>query len=175
MDWAAVKIDDDHAAALRAFLDGDVETWEDLYSRMTTDEAAAGYMSMIYAGFVVAVRRRFSPTYTTPEIVRWVADLRMTLGDDGEQLNPRVTENLMRDVLGDPDLRSDDGIDDPYAVIPAQCAVLSELAAEVVIDEATLEEFIKDSVDFAEQWVSARQGQTREAAAPESVRRNADA
>ncbi|RKS73724.1 hypothetical protein BZB76_4427 [Actinomadura pelletieri DSM 43383] len=175
MDWAAVEVGDEHAAALRAFVDGDIEAWESLHDRMTTDETAAGYMSMIYARFAVAVRHRFSPTYTTPEIVRWVADMRIALEEDGEQLNPQVTENLIRSVLGDPDLRIGDELEDPYAVIPAECAVLSKLAAELVTSETELEKFIRDSAEFAKQWVAAKQSQAREEATSGSTTRNADA
>lgn len=157
MDWAVVEIGEEHVEALRAYLAGDTEAWHAIQSEMTTDETAAGYMSLIYAAFATAVRRKFSPTYTTPDIVRWVADLRIALGEDGEQLNARVVENLIQDVLGDPASREHEGLNDPYAVVPAECATLSVLVGEAEFDGAGLEEFIADAAEFARDWVATRQ------------------
>ncbi|WP_146877438.1 hypothetical protein [Actinomadura madurae] len=63
---------------LCAFLLEGSEAWAPLQDEIQKgDEIAAGYMSLLYGAFNVALRRRFGPTYTIGEIVRYVADLRI--------------------------------------------------------------------------------------------------
>ena len=161
MDWSRVDLRDEHVEALHSYLSGDTEAWKALNDRITCDEIAASYMSLIYGAFVAAVRRKFSSSYSLVEVVRYVADLRIRIGADGGGINGRVAENLIRDVVGDPDLRKDPDFQDPYSVVPAELAILADLVFEASYDDAGLREFVRDSTRLARGWVAARQAESR--------------
>lgn len=174
IDWAAVEIDDDHVAALRLFLRDGPQTWEQLQKqRMTTDQGAAAYMQMFHAAFAVAVQRRFAPTHTIHDIVRYTANLRIELkGHGDDDFNPRLAENAIRGALGDPTLRSHDSVEvienvkDLEHLVVAEMVVLFDvLLVEEESNEGAPEEYLQEAVDLARRWVRERQAaQAREKA-----------
>lgn len=167
IDWTAVEIGDRHVAALSLFLRDGPQAWEQLHKQeMTTNQGAAAYMQMFHAAFTVAVRRKFAPTYTIHEIVRYVAKLRIelkNLGDD--DFNPRIAENSIRGALGDPTLKNWDKakiVEDAKEVeqlINAQSVVLFDvlLSEEEESGAGVVEEYVRESVDLAQRWVLERQ------------------
>ncbi|MFG2248612.1 hypothetical protein [Spirillospora sp. NPDC048823] len=166
IDWAAVTIEDDHVAALRLLLQDGPQAWERLQRQeMSTDQGAAAYMQMFHAVFTIAVRRKFAPTYTAHDIVRYTAKLRIELKEHGDDdVNPRIAENAIRGALGDPTLRSDDrveAIEDVQGLeylIAAQMVVLFDvLLAEEESDEGAAEEYVREALDLARRWVRERQ------------------
>ncbi|MFG2085981.1 hypothetical protein [Spirillospora sp. NPDC048824] len=166
IDWAAVKIEDDHVTALRLLLQDGPHAWERMQKQeMSTDQGAAAYMQMFHAAFAVAVRRKFTPTYTIHEIVRYTAKLRIELKEHGDDdFDPRIAENAIRGALGDPTLRSDDrgeaieDVQDLEHLISAQITVLFDvLLTEEESNEGVTEEYVREALDLAQQWVRVRQ------------------
>ena len=100
-----MAVTDDQVAALRTYLSAraDVEAAEAqpqflILSRTgRLDEVGA----LVCGAFAAAARRRFSPTWTSPEIIRFVADFRSSSPEAAEHLSPSAAENQLREVLGD--------------------------------------------------------------------------
>ncbi|TMQ98966.1 hypothetical protein ETD83_18790 [Actinomadura soli] len=156
MDYSAVEIGEENILALRSFLREGPEAWVPLQSELQKDdETAAGYMSLVYGAFNVAVRRRFSPTYTVGDIVRFVADLRMAAGEDADRINTLVAEDMIRRALDAPRPK-DDGGDDVGDVVRAEMYILLYLIAEADLDRAGLEQFIDEATAYTEKWLEAR-------------------
>ena len=100
-----MAVTDDQVAALRTYLSAraDVEATDAqrqflILSRTgRLDEVGA----LVCGAFAAAARRRFSPTWTSPEIIRFVADFRSSSPEAAELLSPSAAENQLREVLGD--------------------------------------------------------------------------
>ncbi|TYB42686.1 hypothetical protein [Actinomadura chibensis] len=164
-NFTNVRIGEQHIWALRSFLLEGPEAWVRLRNEIQADdETAAGYMSLLYGAFCVALHRRFSPACTEGEIVRLVADVRITAGEDADLINAALTEDLIRRVIGAPPLKKD-GVGDVQAVLYAEVFVLMYLVGEAGFDRAGLEQFIEEATAYTEKWLAARRD---EAAAAKS-------
>lgn len=160
MDYSSIDVREENILALRSFLLEGAEAWVPLQDELQKDdETAAGYMTLLYGAFNVAVRRRFSPTYTVGEIVRFVADLRTMAGEDAHLVNTLVAEDLIRRAVGAPPPR-DGGPDDAETVLPAQIFILLHLVAEADFDRAELEQFIEETTAFTQQWLDAQRAES---------------
>lgn len=156
MDYSAIEIQEENILALRSFLLEGPEAWTLLEDEiLVDDETAAGYMSLLYGAFFVALRRRFSPTYNIGEIVRLVADMRIKAEDDEGLINPSATESVIRHAVGASPLQ-ETGPDDVKTVLYAQVFILLYLVAEMDLDRAGLEQFIDEVTSYAEEWLAAR-------------------
>ncbi|NEA27330.1 hypothetical protein [Actinomadura bangladeshensis] len=162
MDFSAVQIGEGNILALRSFLLEGPDAWVPLQEEMqSSDETAAGYMSLLFGAFEVAVRRRFAPTYTVGQIVRLVADLRITLGEDADEVNPIVAEDMIRRAVDAPPLKADVP-DDLTATLNAQVCILLYLVGEANFDRVGLEQFIDEATTYTEQWLAARRSEQAE-------------
>ncbi len=162
MDYSRVRIREENILALRSFLLEGPEAWLPLQDQMQKDdETAAGYMSLLFGAFNVAVYRKFSPTYTVGQIVRFVADLRSRLGKDANLVHPLVAEDLIRRALSAPPPK-DGGPDEVLPVLQAQVLILMHLVDEADFDRAGLEQFIDDTVTFTEKWLATRRAESTE-------------
>ncbi|MFB4309200.1 hypothetical protein [Actinomadura sp. GTD37] len=160
MDFSAVKIREKNILALRSFLLDGPDAWIPLQDEMQKDdETAAGYNSLLFGAFEVAVRRRFAPTYTVGQIVRLVADLRIRLGEDADAVNPIVAEDMIRRAVDAPPLKADVP-DDLTATVNAQVCILLYLVGEADFDRAGLEQFIDEATAYTEQWLAARRSES---------------
>ncbi|TDB93820.1 hypothetical protein [Actinomadura sp. 7K534] len=160
MDYSTVGVREENIVALRSFLLEGPDAWVPLQDKMQKDdETAAGYMSLLYGAFTLAVRRRFSPTYTVGDIVRFVADLRIMAGEDALVINALAAEDLIRRAVGAPPPR-DGGPDDAETVLPAQIFILLHLIAEADFDRAGLEQFIEETTAYTEQWLDVQREST---------------
>lgn len=165
IDWTAVEINGAHVTALRLLLEGDTSAWERVHEEtMTTDQAAAPYMQMFYAAFTVAVRRKFGPTYTTHEIVRYVAKLRTELKEHGaEDFSPRMAETAIRGSLGDPSLQGEaqarvEDVKDVERLLAIESLVLFDvLLTEKDSGQGGVEEYVQEAADLARRWVREKQ------------------
>ncbi|MES9605082.1 hypothetical protein [Actinomadura sp. NPDC000929] len=156
MDYSAIKIQEENILALRSFLLEGPEAWALLEDKiLVDDETAAGYMSLLYGAFHVALRRRFSPTYNAEEIVRLVADMRIKAEDDEGLINPSAAESVIRRAVGASPLQ-ETGPDDAKTVLYAQVFILLYLVAEMDLDRAGLEQFIDEVTSYTEEWLAAR-------------------
>ncbi|MEV3923871.1 hypothetical protein [Actinomadura coerulea] len=159
MDYLSVEIREENILALRSFLLEGPEAWAPLEEKIQVDdETAAGYMSLLYGAFHVALRRRFSPTYNVGEIVRLVADIRIKAGDDTGAINTLAAEAVIRRAVGASPLQ-ETGPDDVRTVLYAQVFILLYLIAEMDLDRAGLEQFIDEVTSYTEQWLAARRAE----------------
>lgn len=100
-----MTVTDDQVAALRAYLAArtDAETTDAQRRFLTLSRTgrldAVG--ALVYGAFAAAARRRFSPTWTSADIVRFVADFRSSSAEAADLLSPAAAENQLREVLGD--------------------------------------------------------------------------
>ncbi|MEU8804811.1 hypothetical protein [Spirillospora sp. NPDC048819] len=156
MDYSAVRIREENILALRLFLLEGPEAWVPLQDKIQKDdETAAGYMSLLHGAFNVAVHRRFAPTYTAGEIVRFVADLRIKVEEDARLINTLVAEDMIRRAVDAPPLK-DGGPDDVESVLHSQVFILLYLVAEADFDRAGLEQFIEDATSYTQKWLAAQ-------------------
>lgn len=166
MDYSRVEIREENILALRSFLVEGPEAWVPLRERMQVDdETAAGYMSLLFGAFEVAVRRRFSPTYTVGDIVRFVADVRMALGENADRVNALVAESMVRRAVDAPRPKNDGG-DDVESVVLAQMYILLYLVAEADFDRAGLEQFIEEATAYTEEWLAVRRSEAPASSSP---------
>jgi hypothetical protein len=159
MDYSLVKIREENILALRSFLLEGPEAWAPLQDQIQKDdETAAGYMSLLFGAFEVAVRRRFAPTYTVGQIVRLVADLRMRLSEDADIINPIIAEDMIRRAVDARPLKASVP-NDLTATLNAEIYILLYLVGEADFDRAGLEQFIDEATTYTEQWLAARQSE----------------
>ncbi|SFN63325.1 hypothetical protein SAMN04489713_102644 [Actinomadura madurae] len=160
MNYSRVEICEENILALRSFLLDGPEAWVPLQDELQKDdETAAGYMSLLFGAFCVAVRRRFSPTYTVGDIVRFVADLRIKAEEDAHLINTLVAEDMIRRAVDAAPLKGDVP-DDPSTVLHAQVIILLYLIAEAEFDRAGLEQFIDETTAYTKMWLDARQSES---------------
>lgn len=162
MDSHSITFSDMHVAALRAFLIEGPDAWAERYEVQLKREDGLGFSFLMYCALAKAAHRRFSPTYSFPQIIRYVADLRLSLGEDAHELNPRVAEGVLRYALGDKTLSARPPFGAGQVTMArAQFYLLMALVFEADLDDAQLEELVKDSIEYASEWLTAWQGESR--------------
>ncbi|XRQ05060.1 hypothetical protein ACN3XK_52175 [Actinomadura welshii] len=139
--------------SLREFL---VEDDSDTFLNTETGTTTLVGGVLLNAAFGVLVRRKFSPTYTVPQIIRYVTDLRMKLAESGLSINPRVAEGMIRDVLGDKQLKDREPYGaDAESLVIAGVTILTDLFEAAALDGPEMERFLQDSAEYARQWLDA--------------------
>jgi hypothetical protein len=90
-----MPVTDEQVRTLRAFL-----VFDPVYERLTRELAASGrwdgFPELVYSAFVTVVRRRFTPIWTSAQVVRFTAQVRNGLRPHGVDLDPSATEVLIR-------------------------------------------------------------------------------
>jgi hypothetical protein len=100
-----MAITDDQVAALRAYLsagtdaeDGDAERQ---FLMLARTGRLDGIEKLVYGAFAAAARRRFSSTWTSADIVRFVADFRSSSVEAASLVSASAAENQLRGALGE--------------------------------------------------------------------------
>ncbi|MGI5223999.1 hypothetical protein [Actinoallomurus sp. CA-142502] len=145
-----MTVTDEQVAALRAFLASEPDEAERLTGQLVEADRLVGYGELVHAAFVTAVRRRFSPSWSIPEVIGLVATVRAQLLDDGIHIDPRTSESLMRHALGDA-VATD--LEKP-ATARAQVLLLGELIVDEGLDDAGLDEFLAQARTLADRLMS---------------------
>jgi hypothetical protein len=159
INYSAVRIGEDNILALRSFLLEGPEAWVPLQDEMQVDdETAAGYMSLLFCAFEVAVRRKFASAYIVGQLVRFVADVRIAAGEAANVINPLIAEDMVRRAVDAPPLK-EIVPEDVSATLHAQVFILLYLVAEMDLDRLGLEQFIDDVTAYTEQWLAARRAE----------------
>jgi hypothetical protein len=140
-------VSDDQVAALRAFLALEPYETERLTKQLVETDRLEGYGELVYAAFVAAVRRRFSPTWTVPDVIRFVGTARARLLNDEIEIDPRTAEILMRRALGDGIVAERD----EEARTRAQIFLLGEMVVDEELDDDGLDEFLATARVLADQ------------------------
>jgi hypothetical protein len=100
-----VAVTDDQVAALRAWLragtDAEVSDAERQFLILSRTDRLDEVGALVYGAFAAAARRRFSPAWTSADIVRFVAGFRGSSVEAAELLSPSAAENQLRGVLGE--------------------------------------------------------------------------
>ena len=157
----SVTVSDMHVAAMRTFLVEGPDVWLERYGERLQEEVHSGFSLLTYYALTKAVRVKFSPTYSFPQVIRYVADLRLSLGEGASELDPRVAEGFIRYMLGDDtyDGRPPFGADQ-VTMVRAEFHLLLAIVLEADLDQAELDEFIDGSAALAREWIATRQDQT---------------
>lgn len=145
-----MAITDEHVAALRAFLVSDSDQAGRLTKQLVETGQVEGYGELIYAAFCAAVRRRFSPSWTLPEVIRFVASVRACLRQNGVDVEPHTTEILIRRALGD-NVAAKLGEE---AKARAQVLVLPQLIRGEGLDGAELDALLAEARTLADQLLN---------------------
>src|SRR5215467_771184 len=100
-----MAVTDEQVTALHAYLavrSGDeADEAERLFKLLTRPGAAEGIGELLYAAFLIAARRKFSPTWTLADVVRFVADIRAQSSDEPDIIDPAAAEHQLRAALGE--------------------------------------------------------------------------
>jgi hypothetical protein len=146
-----VPVTDEQTEALRAFMSFDPSS-----ERLTRDLAGSGRLdgfgALAHAAFVIAVRRRFAPSWTSAQVVGFTAQLRNALRPRGIDLDPKAAEILIRQALGDPVTSEHD--DKTQA--RATTLILIALVADEQLDDNGLDLFMAEARALADARLAAR-------------------
>jgi hypothetical protein len=145
-----VSVTDHQVATLRAFLARDFDEHKRLREQLDR-EGQVGWITLIAAGFVEAVQRRFANDNGDP--VRYVGSVRARSDKLADEIDPQVAERLIRDVLkvgGPPDL-------DGKAKFAAQFHLLTAMVVDAKYDDTGLDDFLAKTRRLADQWLDERQ------------------
>lgn len=96
-----MTVNDLHMIALRAHLEGQEHAVQRAYEQLTGPHAMDGLAELVYAAFLIAARRKFSPTWNRAQVVLFVARLRALFSKEPELLDPLTAEYELRRVLGE--------------------------------------------------------------------------
>ncbi|RFS83087.1 hypothetical protein D0T12_23175 [Actinomadura spongiicola] len=145
-DLTGIEVQEEHIEHLRRFLSDDPSEPNE-----PTAKDAIAHNLMAYSAFAVAVLRKFSPTYSVPEIIRYVTDLRKAVvADESLQINPRVAEGLIREVLQDETFTDTAPFGaDNETMASASFLILLDLCHQAKLDGPEVEEFLQESTDYA--------------------------
>jgi hypothetical protein len=145
-----MRVTDEQVAALRALLALDSPEAERLTGRLIDNEDLDGYGGLAYAAFVIATRRRFSPAWSLPELIRFVAAVRVDLAQDDVDIDPHAAEVALRRAL-DERLAAEPSQE---AMARAQFFLLQEMVLEARLDDVELDEFLKSAREAADGVIS---------------------
>jgi hypothetical protein len=148
-----MAVTDDQVEALRSYLSARTDAAVAEAERQFLTLAETGRLdevgALVGGAFAAAARRRFSPTWTSPEIIRFVAGFRSSSGEAAELLSPWAAENQLREVLGD-----------KQATRPpeeerarAQFLLLAVLATD--LDPPELDEVLAEGRELADALIAA--------------------
>jgi hypothetical protein len=100
-----MAITDDQVAALRSYLsagtDAEADDAERRFLTLARTGSLDGVEILVYGAFAAAARRRFSPTWTSADIVRFVADFRSSSAEAASLITASAAENQLRGALGE--------------------------------------------------------------------------
>ncbi|GLW61791.1 hypothetical protein Arub01_00350 [Actinomadura rubrobrunea] len=147
-----MQVTDEHVKALRSYLSGDPEVWIPVHERLLASGRAEGHESLIWAAFALLVRRKFSPTWSVDKVIRYVASVRASLGEQASLIDARVAESLMCRALGD-EVNSEvlDKAGDK-AKVHAELVMLMALVSDANMDDSALDELLESAQKVANQW-----------------------
>lgn len=149
-----MAVTDNQVAALRAWLRAGTDAEASDAERRFLTLSRTGRLDeigvLVYGSFAAAARRRFSPTWTSADIVRFVAGFRGSSVEAAELLSPSAAENQLRGVLGD-----------KQAVVPpeedrARAQFLLLAALTVTLGPQELDRVLAEGRALADSLIRAR-------------------
>ena|ERR1022692_2329821 len=145
-----MAVTDEQVAALRAYLGAksyaEADEAQQLMQRLGRPGAGNSIAALVYATFVTAARRRFSPTWTRAEIIRFVAGVRALLSERPDALDARAAEHQLRSALGE----KQNSYPDDEARARSQVVLLDALIQSAELDDAGLAELLAEGRRLAD-------------------------
>jgi hypothetical protein len=120
---------------LRAYLAGEREIARRVNAEVAASVAAADFTALVYTAFVIAARRKFSPTWTRGEVIRFVAQVRALPGERLNALVPLAAEHQLRSALGE---RMTGELNGAEAAARAQLILLDALVQGADLDDGAV-------------------------------------
>lgn len=151
-----MPVTNDQMLWLRAYLDGELTIMEQLTPQVMAGPSADGLGALLYAAFVIAAHRKFSPTWSRAEVIQFVARARALLPKHPDALDPLVAENLLRAALGERIIDSSEVQDKARA----QLLLLSALAAEADLDDNTTSDLLFEACTMANRTLAEEDAST---------------
>jgi hypothetical protein len=144
-------ITDLHKRVLRAFLVGPKEERETCLSELMEERNdSPGYPTLLAFALGTMVRRRFPRPYSWGDVIRYVADLRIRLHEQAREVNPRMTEDLIRFLLSDPSLEEPPiNSENQEELASIQQLLLFSLITEAGLDDVQVNDLINEAADAA--------------------------
>jgi hypothetical protein len=145
-----VPVTSDQVATLRSYLSGDFSDYQQRRSQIDQAPNRTGYMALVSAAFCEAVERRFARQDPPERVIEFVADVRGQFDRDGNQIDPRAAERMIRAVY------TDEPIDDLDSATKGrtQIVLLAALVNSEQLDDAGLDAFLADASKLADQWLA---------------------
>lgn len=146
----SMPVTDEQVATLRAALTDDMDRYRQLFGQLDWAAAKKSFTALVAAAFGLAVERRFGQGDQRADIVTFVGDVRSRSDRLARELDPELSERVIRAVLGDGSVRdlSDD------AVMGTQTVLLMGLIADERLDDAGLDVFLVGARKLADQLMS---------------------
>jgi hypothetical protein len=144
-----MTVSDQQVAALRATLALDAAQAQEWRAQLVGSGDLDGFSELVYAAFVLAVRRYFPMAWARADVVRYVGSVRAR-GLDGDDIDPVIAEALIMRALGAGEAL--------HASIEAKVAVqtilLGSLTADLELDSSSLSLFVAEARELADQWLA---------------------
>jgi hypothetical protein len=146
-----MRVTNVQVAALRAFLMRDPAAAVQLTTQLG-DDGIGGYLYLAEAALSVVAGWRFSPRFTSADLVRYVASVRVSRMADGAgyDLDPAAAENVLRYFLGSADV----SLPDPEVRLRTVVALLDTLATSQLSSEPEVDALLTEAWELADQWTA---------------------
>jgi hypothetical protein len=145
-----VRVTNDQVATLRSYLSGDFADYEQRRSQVDRSPDRTGYAALVSAAFCEAVERRFSQQDPPERVIEFVADVRAQFDRDGNQIDPRAAERMIRAVYTDETINDLDSATKGRT----QIILLAALVSSERLDDAGLDAFLGDATKLADRWLA---------------------
>jgi hypothetical protein len=108
----------------------------------------------VYAAFVISARRRFSPTWTRADVIRFVAQVRALLREGPDALDTLAAEHQLLSALGE-EMAS---YPDQEASARAQVILLDALVQSTELDDAAITNLLNQARRLAGRMLAEPAG-----------------
>jgi hypothetical protein len=150
--WVPRPVSDLEMAWLRGCLTGDAEATRSAFSeQLALAGDANGVAMLMYAAFVITVRRRFAPRYTRGDLIGYVARLRAELSEEEPGVvDPLTAEDELRGALGEKvTTKHETGF-----MAAARLFILIDLAACLDLDDTAMTDLLSKARNGADQMIT---------------------
>jgi hypothetical protein len=147
-----MAVTEDQVAALRAYLrartDAEASDAERRFLTLSRTGRLDGVGALVCGAFAAAARRRFSPAWTSADIVCFVAGFRGSSAEAADLLSPSAAENQLRGILGDEQAIL------PHEEARARAQFLLLAALTVTLDSQELDQVLTDGRALADALIT---------------------
>jgi hypothetical protein len=145
-----MPVTDDQVATLRAALKDNTARYRELFGGLDRAAARKGFTALVAAAFGEAVERRFGRDWRRADVITFIGDVRSRSDRLARELDPEISERVIRAVLGDGSVRDVSDAD----LGRAQIVLLMGLIADERLDDAGLDALLAGARKLADQLMS---------------------